>query len=130
MVAGVAAGARPLADLAQNLNLDDQDVLANAVALSAASMLAPVEKTALSVANLDRVLFARLAGPEPVEVLALPHGTGVRIRSELMNAILQEDRLEVASLACIDRERDGPPSPASLRAWRAFLCSQGAMEIS
>ena len=106
----------------------EQDVLANALALSAGRFLQPVEKTPIPVTDVNRVLLSRLGGPEQIEALALPHGTAVGIEARILKAILQEDdSKEDASEVCSAREKGGEPSPADLRACRAFLCSQGAI---
>ncbi len=128
IVALLRAGPCPLTDLIQNSGLDEQDVLANTLALSAGRFLRPVEKTPIPVTNLNRTLQARLEGPEQIESLALPHGTAVGIRARIMKAILQEDdSQEDASEIWSNRKNGDDSSPAGLGAWRAFLRSQGAL---
>jgi len=129
LVTALAEGPRRLAELAQDLRLDEQDVLANALTLSASRILVPVEETTTCVAKLNRVLLDRLKGPEPIEALALPCGTAARIRSELLRAVAPEQgSKEEGPQFCAEREHGGDPGAADLLAWRAFLCAQGAID--
>jgi SAM-dependent methyltransferase len=88
-VAGLAAGAKSLAEIAPN-GIAQQDLIANALALAAGSDIRPVEKTRTPVQALNRALRRRLGGPEEIPVLALPCGTALDIDAELLGLMRGE----------------------------------------
>ena len=83
VVAGFAAGAKSLAEIAPN-GIAERDLTANALALAAGGDVRPVEKTRAPVAALNRALRRRLGGSEEIPVLALPCGTALDIDAELL----------------------------------------------
>ena len=66
IVAALAGGPRPLADICTELDLSPQDVLANALVLSAAGALRPVEQSRTAIQNLNEAIYRRLGGPEEI----------------------------------------------------------------
>jgi hypothetical protein len=105
-VAGLAAGAKTLAEIAAN-DIAQQDLIANALALAAGGDIRPVEKTRAPVAALNRALRRRLGGSEKIPVLALPCGTALDIDAEVLR-LMRGD---------FDSERGA--------AWRKFLTMHG-----
>jgi SAM-dependent methyltransferase len=87
IVAALAGGPRPLADIRTQLALAPQDALANALVLSAAGALRPVERSHTPVANLNEAIYRRLGGPEEIRFLALPCGTALPIDDVLLTLI-------------------------------------------
>lgn len=83
VVAGLAAGAKSLAEIAPN-GVAQQDLIANALALAAGGDIRPVEKTRVPVGALNRALRRQLGGPEDIPVLALPCGTALDLDAELL----------------------------------------------
>jgi hypothetical protein len=61
IVAALAGSPRPLADISREVGLPAQNVLANALVLSAALALRPVERTSTTVANLNQAIYLGLA---------------------------------------------------------------------
>lgn len=129
MVGALAEGVCRLTDLSNSLGLDEQDVLANALSLSAAGILTPVESTAVSVISLNQVLLARAAGPEPVEALALPSGTGVGLKLERMKRLFEQQHVkEIISEDSSNHKLSGSSAIADdFLAWRTFLQKQRAI---
>lgn len=89
IVAGLAAGAKSLAAIAQG-GVTPQDLIANTLALAVAGDIRPAEKRRAPVATLNRVLRRRLGGPEEIPVLALPCGTAIDLDPELLG-LMQAD---------------------------------------
>jgi SAM-dependent methyltransferase len=106
VVAGLAAGAKSLADIAVNGSAQP-DLIANALALAAGGDIRPVEKTRTPVQALNRALRRRLGGPEEIPVLALPCGTALDIDAELLGLIRGDFAGERGT------------------AWREFLATHG-----
>jgi SAM-dependent methyltransferase len=79
IVAGLAGGPRPVADIGTELGLAPQDLLANTLVLSAAGALRPVERSRAPVTKLNDAIYRRLGGPEEIGFLALPCGTALPI---------------------------------------------------
>ena len=72
------AGPRPLADLAVP-ETSAQDILANAVALTAASTLWPVEAANAPVEAINAAILRRAGAPDEIRFQALSHGTAVPV---------------------------------------------------
>jgi Predicted methyltransferase regulatory domain len=81
VVAALAVGPRPLADIS---TFASEDVLANALILSAAGALRPVEGSRIATRNLNEAICRRLGGPEEIRFLALPCGTALPINDVLL----------------------------------------------
>ena len=60
VVAALAGGPRPLAGISSEFDLAPRDVLANALVLSAAGALRPVEKSRIPVSKLNEAIYRRL----------------------------------------------------------------------
>lgn len=78
IVAALGAGPRRLADIAAR-RITEWDLLGNALALSAAGALSPVEGGRASCDKLNRAIYRRLGGPEEIQHLVLPCGTAIAI---------------------------------------------------
>jgi SAM-dependent methyltransferase len=104
IVAELAAGPARLSDIAARGNIDAQDLLANALVLSAASVIRPVEAGHAPVAALNRAILQRLADSEPIDAVALPCGTMVK-----------------PGPAALERLRDGKSFDGDLAEWRDIL---------
>ena len=74
IVQGLAAGPRRLADLSENATIPDRDLLANALALSAALTIWPVEAANAPVDNINQALEGRYR--------VLGCGTALRVAKE------------------------------------------------
>ena len=71
IVAALAGGPRLLVDICTELDLSPQDVLANALVLSAGGALRPVERSRTAVQNLNEAICRRLGGPEEIPLFCL-----------------------------------------------------------
>lgn len=78
IVRELAAGPRRLSDLAVP-EIPAQDLLANAVALSAAGTLWPVEAEGAPVAGINGAIRRRAGTPDEIRFRALPFGTALRM---------------------------------------------------
>ena len=87
IVAALAGGPRPLTDISTEFGVAAQDVLANALVLSAAYGLRPVERSRTPVRNLNEAIYRRLGGPEEIRFLALPCGTALPINDVMLSLI-------------------------------------------
>ncbi len=77
IVSALAAGPRRLADIALTAgSIPSQDLLANALVLTAAGAVWPVEGGNVSVANINEAI-ARLATTEQIPYIVQPFGTAV-----------------------------------------------------
>lgn len=101
IVEALAKGPRRLADIAE-ASVPDQDLLANALTLCAASAVWPVESNRVPVANLNAAICGRLGGAEEIHCVALPFGTAL---------VVNRDQLI--------RFRDG--SPASIDEYTSWV---------
>ena len=120
IVAALTKGPRALGDIAQESKLDSQDIVANALTLCAAGILVPVESSPVSVAKLNNAIFARLDGPEPIHLMALPCGTALSIHPSTLR------RLRDGDTSPEKTDGDGQSSEKiDFETLRAFLHSQG-----
>jgi hypothetical protein len=87
VVAALAGGPRPLADISTEFSLPPRDVLANALVLSADGALRPVAQSRTPVSKLNEAIYRRLTGPEEIRFLALPCGTALPIDDVLLSLI-------------------------------------------
>jgi SAM-dependent methyltransferase len=87
IVTALAAGPCPLANVSTEFSLASEDVLANALMLSAANALRPVEGSRVPTRNLNEAIYRRLGGPEEIRFLALPCGTALPINDILLRLI-------------------------------------------
>jgi hypothetical protein len=87
IVAALAAGPCSLVDVSMEFSLASEDVLANALILSAAGALCPVEGSRVSSQNLNEAIYRRLGGPDEIRFLALPCGTALPINDVLLRMI-------------------------------------------
>jgi SAM-dependent methyltransferase len=87
IVIALAGGPRALADISAEFALAPQDALANALVLSAAGALRPVERSRIPTRNLNEAIYRRLGGPEEIRFLALPCGTALPIDDVLLSLI-------------------------------------------
>jgi SAM-dependent methyltransferase len=78
IVKELAAGPRRLSDLAVT-EISAQDLLANAVALTAATTLWPVEMADTPVEAINSALRQRAGTPDDIRFQALPHGTAIPV---------------------------------------------------
>jgi SAM-dependent methyltransferase len=78
IVKELAAGPRRLADLAA-AEISAQNLLANAVALTAASILWPVKPTDAPVEGINSAIRRRAGTPDEIRFQALPFGTAVPV---------------------------------------------------
>jgi SAM-dependent methyltransferase len=129
LVNAVAAGPRRLGDVVRELNLDEQDAVANALALCAATILLPVENLSVSVTGLNRVLFSRLEGPEPIAAVTLPSGTAIQLDLEMMKGLLVSDESAntTPQTSAVPEKTENAATVDGTAAWRSFLRSQGAI---
>jgi len=81
IVEALAKGPRRLADIAE-ASIPDQDLLANAMTLCAASAVWPVESNRVPVANLNAAICGRLGGAEEIHCVALPFGTALGLNRD------------------------------------------------
>ena len=109
IVAALAAGPRPLADISTEFTLASEDVLANALILSAADALRPVEESHIPTRKLNEAIYRRLGGPEEIRFLALPCGTALPINDDLLPLI--KGRGTIKEDNCLG--------------WRNFLAAHG-----
>jgi len=109
IVAALASGPRPLADICAEFALAPQDVLANALVLSAAGSLRPVERSPIPIRSLNEAIRRRLGGPEEIRFLALPYGTALPIHDGLLPLTKGSE----------------PMDEATRREWREFLTVHG-----
>jgi len=86
IVNALAAGPRRLADIA-DASIPDQDLLANALTLSASLAIWPVEAGCVSVEKLNGAICERLGGAEEIPGLALPCGTALRASGDLLGRL-------------------------------------------
>ena len=86
IVAALAAGPRRLADIAAR-GIRERDLLAGALALSAAGVLSPVEGGRADCAKLNRIIYRRLGGPEEIRHLVLPCGTAIAVDRALLTQL-------------------------------------------
>jgi SAM-dependent methyltransferase len=84
IVGALAHGPRPLTGICAEFALAPDDVLPNALVLSAAGAIRPVEPGQLSVRNLNEAVGRRWGGPEEIRFLALSCGTALPINDELL----------------------------------------------
>jgi SAM-dependent methyltransferase len=105
IVAAVACGPRVLADICTEFELPPQDAVANALVLSAAGALRPVERSWSAVGDLNEAINRR-----NVRFLALPCGTAL---------LIDDDALLSAIKAGQDAKNEGG------RIWRDFLANYG-----
>jgi hypothetical protein len=82
-VAALAAGPRRLAQIAED-SIPVKDLVANALVLSAAGAIWPVEGGCECVEGINGAIFRRAGGPEEIRHVALPFGTAVAVSSELL----------------------------------------------
>ena len=87
MVAAFAAGPRQLVEISTEFGLASEDVLANALILSAAGALRPVEESRIPTRNLNAAIHRRLGRSEEIRFLALPCGTALPIDDALLRQI-------------------------------------------
>ena len=78
IVEELVAGPRRLADLAAT-EISTQDILANAVALTAATTLWPVESAHAPIDGINNAIRSRAGTPDEIRVQALPFGTAVPV---------------------------------------------------
>jgi hypothetical protein len=107
VVDGLAKGPRSIAEIATRSDIDTRDLLANALVLCGDNVVRPVESGCVSVTPLNRALWNRLGGQEPIQILALPCGTALRIDSDLL-ALLRDG---------------GAIGDDKFAGWREFLAS-------
>jgi SAM-dependent methyltransferase len=99
VVAVLAGGPRPLAEISTEVKVPAQNVLANALVLAAAVALRPVERNNSPVANLNKAIYRRLGALDEIRFLALPCGTALRMQDVLLSlikggeAVKQEERV-------------------------------------
>ena len=94
VVAALADGPRPLADISKEFDLAPRDVLANALVLSAAGALRPVERSRTPVSKLNEAIYRRLSGPEEIRFLALPCGTALPMNDVLLSLIKESETMK------------------------------------
>ena len=83
IVAALAGGPRVLADICTEFEFSPQDAVANALVLSAAGALRPVERSRSAVEDLNEAI-----GRRNLRYLALPCGTALLIDDDaLLSAI-------------------------------------------
>jgi SAM-dependent methyltransferase len=109
IVAALAAGPRPLADISGEFAGASEDLLANALVLSAAGALRPVEGRRIPTRNLNEAIYRRLGGLEEIRFLALPCGTALPINDVLLHLI----------------ERRETINKDDYRGWRDMLAAHG-----
>jgi len=108
IVAVLAGGPRRLADIAAR-GVTERDLLAAALALSAAGVLSPVEGGRADCAKLNRIICRRLGGLEEIRYLVLPCGTAIAV-----------DRAVLTQL-----ESGKPSKGGKFASWRNFLAAHG-----
>jgi SAM-dependent methyltransferase len=109
IVAALAGGPRLLVDICTEFDLSPQDVLANALVLSAGGALRPVERSRTAVQNLNEAICRRLGGPEEIRNFALQCGTALPIDDALLSLIRGNE----------------PAKKEEGREWRDFLGAYG-----
>ena len=87
VVAMLARGPRPLAQICTEVNVPAKNVLANTLVLSTAIALRPVERNSSPVANLNQAIYRRLGAPDEIRFLALPCGTALPMQDVLLSLI-------------------------------------------
>jgi SAM-dependent methyltransferase len=107
IVAALTGGPCSLAHISTVLALAPQDVLANALVLSATGALRPVERCRTPIPNLNEAIYRRLGGPEEIRFLALPCGTALPIDDTLLRLI------------------KGNMKESEFGEWRDFLAAHG-----
>jgi SAM-dependent methyltransferase len=109
IVAALAAEPRPLSDISTEFAHASEDILVNALILSAAGALRPVEGSRIPTRNLNEAIYRRLGGPEEIRFLALPCGTALPINDVLLRLIKGHETI---------KEDD-------CRGWRNILAAHG-----
>jgi SAM-dependent methyltransferase len=84
IVGALAQGPRSLTDICAEFALAPGDMLPNALVLSAAGAICPVERQHLPVGKLNEAISRRFGGPEEIRFLALPCGTALPINDDLL----------------------------------------------
>jgi SAM-dependent methyltransferase len=84
IVAALANGTRSLANVCEEFALDSQDALANALVLSAAGTVRPVERDDMPVDKLNQAIGRRFGSPEEIPFVALPCGTALPVNDEML----------------------------------------------
>lgn len=120
IVAALSGGPRRLAEVPRDAEVDEQDLLANALTLCAACMLIPVESSRVSVARLNQVIFDRLGGSEQIEFLVLASGTAMPVKSHVLKALQQG---EDGTAEVVRTQGNG--NELDLVALKTFLHQQG-----
>lgn len=87
IVAASQNGPRKLVDIVEVSKLESQDILANALTLSAAGITAPVENSPTSVSKLNQAIFTRLGGAEPIHLLGTACGTALSLDAETLKRL-------------------------------------------
>jgi SAM-dependent methyltransferase len=109
IVAALAPRPRSLSEVSAEFSLALENVLANALILSGAGALRPVEGSRVSTRNLNEAIYRRLGGPEEIRFLALPCGTALPINDVLLRLIVGRETIK--------RGDDG--------GWRNILAAHG-----
>lgn len=86
IVAALNNGPRRLTEIADD-SIPDKDLLANALALSAAGVIWPVEADHASVTSINEAILRRIGGPEEIRYVVLPFGTAVPASPELLSGL-------------------------------------------
>ena len=105
IVAAVAGGPRVLADICTEFELPPQDVVANALVLSAAGALRPVERSWSAVGDLNEAIDRR-----NLRYRALPCGTALLIDDDALLSAIRGGQVA---------KNEGE------RQWRDFLAKYG-----
>ena len=84
IVRALAAGPQRLTGIAESIA--PGDLLANALVLSAAGVVWPVEKSRVSVDRINDAIRRRAGGPEEIRYRAQPFGTAITARAESWTA--------------------------------------------
>jgi hypothetical protein len=87
IVDALACGPRSLISICEELSLGPETALANAVVLSVAETIRPVESCEFSISSLNRAVAKRLGGSEEIPFLAFPCGTALSINDDLRSLI-------------------------------------------
>jgi SAM-dependent methyltransferase len=120
IVAALQNGPRRLVDIVDTTKLDSQDILANALTLSAAGIAAPVENSQASVSKLNQAIFNRLDGAEPIHLLGSPCGTALSLDAEMLK------RLRDNGFVKPETGEDAQPAEIEFAQLLDFLLAQGA----
>ena len=92
IVGALAAGPRRLADIADP-SIPARDLLANVVALSAATIVWPVNAGRVTTAALNAAILGRQGGSEEICCVALPFGAALPVNSELLARLRNGENL-------------------------------------